>query len=259
MTNHKPKNNKTLVLDLDSTLVHTSGDMNEYINLQIFSNPSNAALRSRTYSFELVDVVDPPGTGATTPMWGVYRPHFREFMVFALSYFGTVKVWSAGQFKYVHAISDLVFKDLPHPESIKTFDDCKKTTNRIYKPLKSYCRMGELCDLSQYLILDDRSDTFDLNKQNGVEIPPYEPAATYQDIMKDDIALLQFMGWLSLPEVLASNNLSTLDKSKIFTTPLNIYSYKAGGGNLSGGYKNVGPNIAPFSTSYLDSLSKSSF
>lgn len=240
MVDVKPRTPKILVLDLDSTLVHTSGNMQDYEKLRIYdvNDSTNADLRSRTYSFELTDVIDTPGTGSTTPMWGIYRPHYREFLTFAFSYFDEVRVWSAGQFKYVYAITDKVFSGLQQPVSVKTYDDCKKTVNRIYKPLVDYfastvqipsnypptCTPFAGCDMSNMLILDDRSDTFELNPQNGVEIPVYEPDPNPSVIRRDDIALLQFMAWLSLPEVANAPSLCKLDKSRIFTTSLSEYS-----------------------------------
>ena len=256
------KNPTVLILDLDSTLVHTSGNMNDYESLKISSNPKHAELRGRTYVFALTDVIDTPGTGSTTPMWGVLRPHMYEFLTFALSYFDDVKVWSAGQFKYVHAITDIVFDGLPMPRDIRTYDDCKKTANRIYKPLATYfpggkdtivstCSAVGGCDLGNYLILDDREDTFELNPGNGVKIPVYEPKAEYGAIMKEDIALLQFRAWLSLPTVRGAHNLCSLDKSKIFTTSLSEYSSMLNGVPIES--KVVEPN--PFRSGFLFNLS----
>lgn len=215
--------NRILILDLDSTLIHTDGDMAKYEKLHIFSDPKNFVLRDRTYTFKIVDVVDIEGTGTITPMWGVFRPHMKEFLSFALKYFSEVRIWSAGKFKYVHAITDIIFRGLDKPKNIKTYRDCKITGNRIYKCLSDYVTDKSIEDLSNCLILDDRKDTFELNINNGIEIPIYEPDSTYSSIMGDDIALLQFMAWLSLPVVNNSSNLASLSKNDIFSTPLDKY------------------------------------
>ena len=210
-----------LVLDLDSTVVHSSGDMDDYQRLNLYSDPRAAEMRSRVYSFDLIDVVEPPGTGSTTSMWGVYRPHVFEFLTFASTYFDEVIIWSAGQFKYVHAITDLIFDGIDSkPQTIKTYDDCRKTSSHVYKPI------AELnVNSSKILCLDDREDTYSLNKANGILIPIYEPKPTPSAIMADDIALVQLMCWLSQPEVYKCEDVRRLDKSKIFTTPLDQYQW----------------------------------
>jgi hypothetical protein len=71
--------------------------------------------------------------------------------------------------------------------------------------------------------LDDRDDVCLKNPRNGIKIPEYDPAFTPEGIVKDDIALIQLMYWLMLPEVLATTDIRMLDKSKIFTTPLTKY------------------------------------
>ena len=58
-----PLTNKTIVLDLDNTLIYTADDEKIFESLELYTNPRNTRLRSRIYYFELVDVVDKPGTG----------------------------------------------------------------------------------------------------------------------------------------------------------------------------------------------------
>lgn len=208
-----------LVLDLDSTLVHSSGNMDDYQKLKVFSDPQVVKLRNRVYTFDLIDVVEPPGTGSTTSMWGVYRPHLFEFLTFASTYFSEIVIWSAGQFKYVHAVSDLIFDQIePKPQIIKTYDDCHHNGTRVHKPLSDLN-----LNPSQVLCLDDREDTYSLNKRNGILIPVYEPKPTFGSIMSEDISLVQLMCWLSQPGVLKCDDVRKLDKSTIFTTPLDRY------------------------------------
>jgi hypothetical protein len=56
-----PLTNKTIVLDLDSTLICTCDEEKTFEALEVYTNPRNAKLKSRIYYFELVDVTDTPG------------------------------------------------------------------------------------------------------------------------------------------------------------------------------------------------------
>jgi len=208
-----------LVLDLDSTLIHSYSDMKKYEKLKIHS--LNHELKERVYDFELVDVSETPGSGIINKMWGIYRPHLKEFIHFACMYFEEIRIWSAGKFKYVSAIVDSIFDGDRNklPSVVKTYEDCQMTGNNIYKPLKKF----DCGDMNRIFALDDRSDTFSLNPGNGIKIPIYEPNATLKDIMEDEICLLQLMYWFKLPEVMSSVNVTLLDKSKIFTTSLQSY------------------------------------
>jgi hypothetical protein len=230
-----------LVLDLDSTLIHSDGEMDVYKDFKLYSSPTNAELRSRLYRFDLVDVVDAPGTGVRTPMWGVYRPHVLEFLNFASIYFDAVHIWSAGQHKYVHTIKDVLFQGDFVPSTVFSYDMCDQTTSELFKPLtKLYAENTAMgANETNTLALDDRDHTFSRNPHNGVQIPAYEPGPTEDkakkmsraeivkqyraDIMADDIALLQFTCWLSLPEVIKEPDVQKLDKTRIFTTSLDHY------------------------------------
>lgn len=214
-----------LVLDLDSTLVHSSGIMEEYERLEIASNPKRKVLLDRLYNFQLVDVMDPPGTGMTTVMWGTKRPHLAEFLTFASTYFEEIIIWSAGQPKYVHAIADVIFPDTffgdPTKRSIRilTSEDCVMQGRWVYKPISKLANVNP----AYCFCLDDRDDTFSKNSQNGIKIPAYEPSPTVESIMADDVALVQLMCWLSLPEVMNASDVRQLNKKSIFTTPLSTY------------------------------------
>lgn len=211
-----------LILDLDSTLVHSNTDIDQLKILQIATNPQNTDLRDRIYSFDLVDAVGTPGTGSVSRMWGVFRPYLFDFIDFAHQYFDKVIVWSAGQYKYVHAVTDVVF-NTQYPSVVKTYEDCIMSKHSIFKPLSKLCSQDNICDLSKLIAIDDRADTFSQNKDNGILIPPYEPEFTREGIMKSDISLLQLMYWFLLPEVRSASDIRKLDKSSIFTTPIETY------------------------------------
>jgi hypothetical protein len=236
MRTQRSLTNRHIVLDLDSTLIHSTSNMKTYANLKLYSEPKNAALRPRLYRLEMVDVVDKPGSGIVTVMWGVFRPYVFEFLQFADLYFQGIHIWSAGQYKYVHSIKEILFRDGPvQPSTILTYDDCEMTSNEIFKPLsKFYGRpTSEGANETNTLALDDRDDTFSRNHHNGIQIPVYEqgprtssgdsPPPTIKFIKANDIALPQLMCWLSLPHIIREPDVRKLDKSTIFTTPLIEY------------------------------------
>jgi hypothetical protein len=131
-----PLTDKTIMLDLDSTLIYTSDNFDNYSKLELYSNPKNIDLRDRIYKFDIIDVVEKPGTGVRSSMWGILRPHVYEFLYFCFDYFSNVIVWSAGQLRYVHAICDVLFIDPEkQPCLIWSYDDCQKCDNYLYKPL----------------------------------------------------------------------------------------------------------------------------
>lgn len=211
-----PRTNKTIVLDLDSTLLHTCDDMDVFNSLEIYTNPRNSKLRSRIYYFELIDVTEKTGTGCKTVLWGVLRPHVYEFLRFCFDYFENIIVWSAGQKKYVHAICDFLFQDFEkQPYIIFTYEDCEMGSNYIHKPLSKF----NTIPISTIFALDDYEVTFSKNKDNGLNIPPYEPEFDHNGIMEDERSLLNLMNWLNLPEVVNATDVRRLDKDGCFSDP----------------------------------------
>lgn len=213
-------------LDLDSTLIHSFVDQKSLIDLKIYTDPAMVHLQDRIYRFDLVDVTTPEGTGVVTTIWGSLRPFLRKFIVFCNAYFVGIHVWSAGQYKYVHSINEVIFpRGTIQPSTVLTFEDCVFTPTTILKPLSKLYEMPSAtgANPTNTLAIDDREDTFAANPGNGIQIPVYEPQPTIDGIMSDDIALQQLMEWLSLDKVKLCKDVRTLDKSDIFTTDLATY------------------------------------
>lgn len=211
---------KNIVLDIDATLVHTHGDDDEYLNLNLFTNPKMIKYRGRTYSMSLTDVTSPPGTGEEMKLYGIYRPYLKEFIDFCFEYFDNVIVWSAGKKKYVEKMCELIFTDRnKQPLLIYNYDDCVIYDDYIRKPLKKLYddpRTKGMMNENNTYVLDDRDDTFALNKGNGVMIPEYEATLDIRGLNKDDDNLLKFMAWLSMDENKKSRDVKKLSKKKIF-------------------------------------------
>lgn len=220
---------KCLLLDLDETLVHSfipnpenPDSVSLLDDLGIMTDPQLIDLRRRTYAIVMDDVVDKKGTGTKYEMWGVARPHLKEFLITCFNYFKVVAVWSAGRKKYVEAIVDFLFKDVRRPHVIFTYDDLEKThngtfTKPIEKMIKGVPGLNKYMSLSNTFIIDDRKSTFEsVNPDNGILIPPYKPPFTVKALRTDDVCLQQLVSWLYRPEVIKARDIRRLDKSQIF-------------------------------------------
>jgi len=228
---------KCIVLDLDQTLIATQDSISSLKDLGILSDPKLISLRDRLYYITLEDL-EKPGIGTKYDFWGVTRPHIDEFLIFCFSYFKIVAVWSAGKRPYVEAIVDHIFKDLPQPHVIFTYDDIITGPHGyIEKPLTKMINSNPILSLNMslknILAIDDNPTTFAKNFGNGVLIPPYEPALNNNALARDDPSLLQLKYWLLQPEVVNSSDVNLLDKTNIFTTSVDTYRNRLS----SSGYK----------------------
>lgn len=214
---------KCIYLDLDQTLVSTADEKYglEYLyKLKILANPSLMHLRKRIYHV-VVEDLEKPGYGSKYEMWGITRPHLQEFLEFCFSYFKLVIVYSAGKRQYVESIVDHIFKDLPYPHLVLSYDDIKKNKDGdVIKPITSVIGGNDLTKKyvrnTNTLGLDDLKSTYSENKGNGILIPAYEPELNERSLAADDDALLKLQDWLMLPEVMNSKDVRSLNKSNIF-------------------------------------------
>ena len=221
---NSPLTNKCIILDLDETLVHSHGEGNINLlkELEIFSDPKHYDLRERSYKITMEDVVHKKGTGDKTEMWGILRPHVRDFLIFCFNYFKVVIVWSAGRKKYVHTIVDSLFKDIKRPHVIFTYDDLERLPNNtLIKPLNKLIQtvpgLDKHMSLENSFILDDRLSVFqEPNLNNGIEMPAYKPSFNLDSLRKEDDNLQKLMNWLNTEEVINSKDVRKLNKKNIF-------------------------------------------
>ncbi len=224
--------NKCIILDLDETLVHSSKELDDLWELNLMKDPNLIDLRRRTYRITMDDVVSKKGTGVKTVMWGIVRPHVREFLIACFAYFKVVIVWSAGKRKYVDAIVDYLFKDMRRPIVVYSRDECVKTDNGLLvKPLQKMIRdepgLDKYMGLENSFMIDDRTTVYDGfkgdNPYNGIQIPAYNPVFGIESLRSDDIALKQLMMWFMRPEVMKSTDVRELNKSNIFKTNVTTF------------------------------------
>jgi hypothetical protein len=221
------KNN--IVLDIDATLVHTHGDIEDFSMLKIYSDNDRIKYRRKLYRMKLIDVVSVSGAGSITTLSGIYRPYLREFLDFCFDYFDNIIIWSAGKKKYVEKMCEIMFPfQEQQPMLIYTYDDCiigeedylKKPLKKLYKDPRTKGKLNE----KNTFVLDDRDDTFSLNEKNGIMIPEFESDMSIEDITEhEDKSFLQLMAWLSIKEVKDCKDVRKLKKDKIFKKNVNDY------------------------------------
>lgn len=219
---------KNIVLDIDATLVHTHGELDNFKMLKVYDPKTQMELRRKVYSMILIDVSSNPGEGEVTELSGIYRPYLKEFIEFCFQYFDNVVIWSAGKKKYVEKMCEYMFPLKKQPILIFNYDDCESDENDfITKPLEKIYKhkscKGKLNNKNTF-VLDDRDDTFSLNKRNGIQIPEFESDMSIEDICNHpDKNLLKLIAWLNTKEVKESKDVKKLNKSTIFKKTLKDY------------------------------------
>jgi len=114
------------------------------------------------------------------------------------------------------------------PLIIYNYDDCESDENdMITKPLEKIYKdkriKGNINEKNTF-VLDDRTDTFSLNKRNGIQIPEFESDMSVEDICNHpDVEFLKLMSWLSTKEVRESDDVRKLNKKNIFSRSLKEY------------------------------------
>lgn len=216
----KSTTDKCIVLDLDETLIHTSERISQLEKLEILTDPTLFHLRERIYMLEIDDIVDTPGTGVTSRLWGVKRPGLHEFLLFCFQHFRIVAVWSAGKARYVEGICNEIFKDLCDPHIIFTWDHCESGEDYLEKPLSKM--IGDFNDkrmtIANTVVIDDRESTFsDVNPNNGILIPAYDPIMNVKRISRNETSLEKLQSWFMSPEFIKSKDVRNVKKHNIFT------------------------------------------
>lgn len=106
---------------------------------------------------------------------------------------------------------------------IYTRDSCKsvKLNNEkepiLIKPIEQILQAhpsNESLKAENLFVLDDRETTFMNNEKNGILIPAYTP--DFGECGLYDHALEKLERWLLREDVIKSNDVRTLDKSRIF-------------------------------------------
>lgn len=230
---------KNIVLDLDETLIHTfvrddaedersPNKHHRHYSTKpfefIFKENKYFHHRSRLYLLDTDRMKRKYGDDIGYSMWGFYRPHLREFLIFCKSYFNKIIIWTAGTYAYGRGICDVIFDGLYQPDLILTRDDCEvKSGNKIHKPLSKLYNMPQFRGIltpDNTIIVDDRASNFSTTPHNGIKIEPFDPEYSNIAIKKwletPDNRLKELEEWLRRSYVANSRDIRNLDKSEIF-------------------------------------------
>lgn len=153
---------KLIVLDLDHTLIHTMerkfGD-EEY-----------------DFSFEIDNEI----------YYTIKRPNLDVFLYYVFENF-RVGFWSAAQPVYILKILDNILEDYQKPEFIMTYYDCdirydQSNMKYVIKDIGRIYNTPELnISKNDIRIIDDSSETYELNEENAIEIERF-----YRSMVNDD-------------------------------------------------------------------------
>jgi TFIIF-interacting CTD phosphatase-like protein len=203
-----------VVLDLDSTLIHSEDEFKEFKKLNILNDPQHLAIRQNLYFLKLSDKVE----GIKYDYWGIKRPHLDEFLLFCFNYFKYVIVYSAGSRNYVDELVRCLFKTLRPPHLVWAHEDVVYKNKQPEKPLTKIISQSGLKGLSleKMIVIDDNENTFVHNVRNAIHIPPFEPQTTIAELSRDDQCLLQIKYWLLLPNHLSATDVRKLDMESLF-------------------------------------------
>lgn len=213
---------KTIVLDLDETLLHTFDNPVFIDQYKIYSDP------------RLFSIIHPPGGKDISysmnfdgeRLWGLLRPNIFTFLKFVIDNYDVI-IWSAGTDQYVNEIVKQIFLDsgMKTPKLIWGRSRCEYSDKGkfMHKPIIKLNGFNSIeVDPKSTLIIDDKTYTFTENPNNGVLIPQYCPGGgnvptLTQLFDRSDDALIKLMEWLQKKEVMDCKDVRDLDKSEIFT------------------------------------------
>jgi len=204
-----PKN--YIVLDLDSTLVHTF-DTPELLAQYAESVKKTPSITNSTYKIakdgELIV--------------GVRRPFVREFLSFCDVNFEGVCVWSAGAKYYVEEIVRDLFDghNIKKPILVYSRPDCVVDKDGYYfKPLTKMIKEPILkgkMTLENTVFVDDNITTLKKNMDNGILIPPYKiNSAKLKDVDAGDPALYLLIWYFLSDEFRETTDVRDIEKPSL--------------------------------------------
>ena len=211
--NEKSISKHSIVLDIDETLVHTFEKIEDVSQIGVFTDPKYLPIQKDVY---VIDIYTEDRYTVKYKMWGVMRPKLREFLNFCFRYFQNVTIWTAGVRRYGNAVVSKIFNNRL-PQLVFTRDECPKTLSGGCrdKPLSYIIDKKDDMSLHHTFIVDDRVENFDPNPGNGILIPPFYPEPDELLDIHDD-AFDKLIKWFMQKQVIESEDIRLLDKSRIF-------------------------------------------
>ena len=218
------RSDKTAIIDLDETCIHTFTDMNKLKELNIMNDPKLIDLRKRIYVIDIKDV-NGRGNGGSSQIWGIERPHLREFLKYMMYNVNNLIMWTAGIEPYAQAIVKHIFRGIGKPTMVLSRKDCVNVgtkSNPMYtKPImklvnSNYNKVYKNITMENSFIIDSRIDYVMPNFTNAIIIPPYSPTPNVDSLRMQDTALLKIMTWFNSPNIRNSPDIKTVKKDDIF-------------------------------------------
>ena len=218
---------RSIVLDLDETLVHCFHDIRFVHSYGIYTDPEMLDLFFPVdQPNRCFDIYIPEQEGMTEgSLWVLKRPHLDTFLKYIHNNFDNIYVWSAGTQTYVEQVCYNLFDAYKCPKGIFSRPFCiSDYRGNLYKPLVNIHKLlGSVTgfDLQTTFVLDDRKSTFRDNPENGILIPQWHPSPDKQPTLEQlldtsDNNLLKLIRWFEQPEVKNAKDVRLLDKNTIF-------------------------------------------
>lgn len=180
---------RTLVLDLDETLIHTF-DREEHENLDLSKAPAHLLDQFYILDFYYSDTYE------QEHIIGIRRPNLDYFLRSARKLYDLIVVYTAAKYEYARQVVRAIFDNSGHPppDFIFTREDCVTTKDGLTKPL-SYLlelspELAALTNVEHMVILDDQHRNFLFNPENGIEIAMYKPEPYLEALIEEDLYLL---------------------------------------------------------------------
>jgi TFIIF-interacting CTD phosphatase-like protein len=199
--------NYNIVLDLDETLIHS---FNGRVHPDQMNIDEMNTLRTRLFEFKVTEPGELEEYNYTIN--GIKRPHLDDFLIFCSGYFQNVIIWSAGESRYVKKIVEYIFRDLNYPDLVLTRDHIFSYRGVTIKPLE-YLISSSITEENTFVV-DDKLETFILNKDNAIKIPPYDPNPSFVELKEEENSLKRLIEWFK--SIGTVEDIRTIDKSRIF-------------------------------------------
>lgn len=221
--------NKVIILDLDHTLICTLSEETKNIYNQATRGREGRPASFSPSDIPLVEIhMDRGGMdGNFNVMETIFRPHYKEFLMWCNTYFSYVIIWTAAIRSYAVDVVNSLYSDIDQkPDYIFsrescTVDDRDKTLKSFDKLYKGNSFLQAFSTYKNTIIVDDTSSTFAENQSNAIHIPGYlKSNFSAATLMQDDECLLLIKYWFLQKEIIESSDLREHDKSVIFKKSL---------------------------------------
>lgn len=221
---------KTIVLDMDLTLICTIGDGSDLSQRMRTNHKKAYDILKKRGSVVPTTLTQFGGSGKAVCNDVVKRPGLNEFLSFCRNTFKNVILWSAGQPSYVYDTVRLVidtggntFDHIYTAQDVVSSAVAISSNSNSYtyvptKPLELITKNFPDANLDNMVIIDDLRPNFIPNPRNGIWIPPFSPDiddlishAEEDDNICGDFYLYRLIHYLADEDFLKSTDVRDYD------------------------------------------------